>query len=135
MSASGRRAATSRSSGRSGCPAATAATLDVRDSRGPEAAPTEAVAVAPALPADEWRVYIVRCADDSLYTGVAKDLHARIARHNSGAGARYTRGRLPVELVYTERAENRSRAQCREAQIKKLTPAAKRALIAQARRR
>ena len=79
-----------------------------------------------------WHVYIVRCADDSLYTGVAKDLAARIAQHNAGGGAKYTRSRLPVELVYAENAGNRSAAQKREAQIKKLPSAGKRELIVDA---
>lgn len=73
---------------------------------------------------------MLRCVDDSLYTGVAKDLAARIAQHNAGGGAKYTRSRLPVALVYAESAENRSAAQKREAEIKKLPSAGKRALIA-----
>jgi putative endonuclease len=80
-----------------------------------------------------WHVYIVRCADASLYTGVAKDLHARISEHNGGGGAKYTRTRRPVELVYTEEASDRSTAQRREAAIKQLTAAKKRELIARAR--
>lgn len=47
----------------------------------------------------DWFVYVARCADDSLYTGVAVDVDARIDKHNGGKGARYTRGRLPVEVV------------------------------------
>src|SRR5918993_1187276 len=54
-----------------------------------------------------WHVYIVRCADRTLYTGVAKDLPARIAAHNGGRGAKYTRQRLPVKLVYAEPALDR----------------------------
>jgi putative endonuclease len=77
-----------------------------------------------------WHVYIVRCIDDSLYTGVAKDLPARIAQHNAGGGAKYTRGRLPVELVYAESAGDRGAAQKREAAIKRLPSAGKRRLIA-----
>jgi putative endonuclease len=46
-----------------------------------------------------WRVYLVRCADDSLYCGISKDLETRIAQHNAGKGAKYTRSRLPVKLV------------------------------------
>jgi putative endonuclease len=76
-----------------------------------------------------WHVYIVRCADASLYTGIAKDLHARISEHNAGGGAKYTRTRLPVELVYIEEASGRSAAQRREAAIKKLSANDKRALI------
>jgi predicted GIY-YIG superfamily endonuclease len=77
-----------------------------------------------------WHVYIVRCADDTLYTGVARDLTARVATHNSGRGAKYTRARLPVQLVYEETAADRSAAQRREHQIKCLSPDAKRALFA-----
>jgi predicted GIY-YIG superfamily endonuclease len=82
---------------------------------------------------DLWHVYIVRCADDSLYTGVAKNLDTRIAQHNAGGGAKYTRSRLPVELVYTESAPDRSAAQKREAQIKRLPAGGKRNLIASSR--
>ena len=46
-----------------------------------------------------WKVYLLRCADNSLYCGISKDLEARIARHNAGKGAKYTRSRLPVKLV------------------------------------
>lgn len=81
-----------------------------------------------------WHVYIVRCADASLYTGIAKNLRTRISEHNGGGGAKYTRTRLPVELVYTEQASDRSAAQRREATIKQLTAAKKRELIARAQR-
>jgi putative endonuclease len=76
-----------------------------------------------------WHVYIVRCADASLYTGIATDVAARVGEHNAGAGAKYTRSRLPVELVYTEQASDRSSALRREAAIKKLAASDKRALI------
>jgi putative endonuclease len=75
-----------------------------------------------------WYVYIVRCADRSLYTGVATDVAARIAKHNRGKGAKYTRGRRPVKLVYQEHAGSRSTALKREIAIKRLTAAAKRQL-------
>ena len=78
-----------------------------------------------------WHVYIVRCADRTLYTGVAKDLSARIAAHNDGRGAKYTRQRLPVKLVYSEAAVDRGAAQRREHEIKRLPREAKRALCAQ----
>ena len=81
-------------------------------------------------PTAAWHVYIVRCADASLYTGIAKDVVARIGEHNAGGGAKYTRSRLPVELVYAEEASDRSAAQRREAAIKKLKANHKRALIA-----
>lgn len=75
-----------------------------------------------------WYVYIVRCADRTLYTGVARDLSARIEAHNLGRGAKYTRARLPVKLIYQETVENRSAAQRREHAIKRLSRAEKRAL-------
>jgi len=70
-----------------------------------------------------WFVYIVRCADDSLYTGIAKDVERRIEEHNSGnaLAASYTRSRRPVELVYKEAVDTRSTALKREYEIKQLT--------------
>ncbi len=65
--------------------------------------------------------YIVRCADDTLYTGCAVQLEKRVEAHNRGTGAKYTRGRGPVELVYWECYETLGEAQSREAAIKKLT--------------
>ena len=67
-----------------------------------------------------WAVYLVRCADGSLYTGVATDVARRVAEHNAGTGARYTRARGPVALVHQEPARDRSAAQRREAAIKRL---------------
>lgn len=75
-------------------------------------------------------VYMVRCADGTLYTGCARDPHARVQVHNSGKGARYTRSRLPVSLVYCEPCETLSAALKRERQLKPCTRAAKEALIA-----
>ncbi len=78
-----------------------------------------------------WQVYMVRCSDDTLYTGVARDLKRRIQQHNHGNdGAKYTRARRPVTLVYNEPARDRSSAQQREYQIRKLSTARKRQLIA-----
>jgi putative endonuclease len=71
---------------------------------------------------------MVRCADRTLYTGIATDPEARLAQHNAGSGAKYTRGRRPVELVYREPTAGRSAALRREAEIKRLAPAAKRKL-------
>lgn len=68
-----------------------------------------------------WYVYILRCGDDSLYTGCTADLLRRLAAHQRGAGAKYTRSRLPVELVYWESAADRSSALRREAAIKRLS--------------
>lgn len=81
-----------------------------------------------------WQVYIVRCADSSLYTGIARDVVRRIAEHNGniGAGASYTRTRRPVTLVYCEAAKDRSAASKREYAIKQLGRPAKLALIAAA---
>lgn len=76
-----------------------------------------------------WYVYIVECLDRSLYTGVTRDVMARLAQHNSGSGAKYTRSRRPVRLVYTEQASDRSAAQQRERAIKRLSAASKRSLI------
>jgi predicted GIY-YIG superfamily endonuclease len=82
------------------------------------------------MPDTDWYVYILRCADNTLYTGVATDVSARLATHNAGKGAKYTRGRLPVALLYQERAENRSAALRREHAIKKMRASDKRQLIA-----
>lgn len=79
-----------------------------------------------------WHVYIVECADGSLYTGIALDVPARLARHNRGRGAKYTRGRRPVRLVYQEPADGRGSALRREQLIKRLPAAAKRRLVADA---
>lgn len=77
----------------------------------------------------QYGVYILRCADGSLYTGSAKDVKRRLAIHQSGKGAKYTRSRLPVELVYWEQATDHSAALRREAAIKKLSRAKKLELI------
>lgn len=82
----------------------------------------------------DWFVYIVRCADDTLYAGVATDAEARVAKHNDGSGAKYTRTRRPVELVYVEPASGRGAALAREHEIKRMSAAGKRSLIAAARR-
>jgi putative endonuclease len=80
-------------------------------------------------------VYMVRCADGTLYTGYARDPHAREKAHNSGRGARYTSGRRPVRLVYSETFESLSDALKREYQLKRLTRVGKEALIAARTRR
>ena len=79
-----------------------------------------------------WFVYVVRCHDGSLYTGVARDVHARVAKHNQGQGARYTRGRRPVAIVHVERKGSQSSALRREAAIKALPRKAKLALAREA---
>ena len=75
-------------------------------------------------------VYIVRCADGTLYTGYARDPAAREAAHNSGRGAKYTAGRRPVQLVYREAFRSLGKALSREHALKQLTRAQKEALIA-----
>jgi putative endonuclease len=67
-----------------------------------------------------WSVYIIRCTDDSLYTGITNDVHRRFHEHTSGLGAKYFRGRQPKELVYVETGHDRSSASKREFAIKKL---------------
>ena len=79
-----------------------------------------------------YSVYILRCADGTYYTGIALCPVARLAAHNSGRGARYTRGRLPAALVYTEKALTKGAALRREMAIKKLSRAQKLALIREA---
>lgn len=75
-----------------------------------------------------WYVYILRCGDGTLYTGITDDVSARLEAHRSGKGAKYTRGRGPLELVFREKAESHSDAAKREWQIKQLTRAQKLAL-------
>ena len=76
-----------------------------------------------------WYIYMARCADGSFYTGVARNVSNRMAQHNSGKGAKYTRGRLPAELVYVEKSVDRSSALRREYQIKRMDSTEKRRLI------
>ncbi len=80
---------------------------------------------------NSWFIYIVRCADDSLYTGITKNIIRRIDEHNNDnrTAAAYTRGRRPVELVYQECYQTRSQASKREYQIKRLRRKEKLALI------
>ena len=75
--------------------------------------------------------YLLRCADGTLYGGYTTDLQKRLAAHNSGKGAKYTRSRRPVKLVYTEELPTKEDALSREAAIKKLTPVKKRQLISE----
>ncbi len=77
-----------------------------------------------------YAVYMLLCADGSLYTGIARDVAKRLQEHNeSEKGAKYTKGRRPVSLVYQEPAADRSEAQKREHALRQLTPAQKRSLI------
>jgi predicted GIY-YIG superfamily endonuclease len=72
-------------------------------------------------PSDRWFVYLLRCADGTLYTGIAKDVTRRCQQHNAGTASRYTRGRLPVKMVYLEDHASRSSALRCEAAIKALS--------------
>lgn len=80
-----------------------------------------------------WVLYILECSDKSLYTGITNDLPRRLAAHADGTGAKYLRGRSPFTLVYTEDHPDRAAASRREAAVKRLKAAEKRALITPAR--
>jgi putative endonuclease len=73
----------------------------------------------------DWFCYLLRCADDTLYCGITNDLEKRLVAHNAGEGAKYTRGRAPVILLYHEKCEGKSAALKREIQIKRLPRAQK----------
>lgn len=77
----------------------------------------------------QWFVYMLRCGDGSLYTGIAVDVEHRLEMHRKGMGAKYTRGRQPLELVYREPCENHSQALRREYAIKLLSKAKKEQLV------
>ena len=79
-----------------------------------------------------WELYILRCGDGSLYTGIARDAEKRLAAHRSGKGAKYTRGRGPLTLVYRELCADHSGALRREYAIKRLTRTEKEQLILKA---
>ena len=66
----------------------------------------------------KWYLYILRCGDGTLYTGITTDVQARFAQHQAGRGAKYTRGRGPLEVVYTEECEDHSAALKRELAVK-----------------
>jgi len=83
-------------------------------------------------PETAWSVYILRCADGSLYTGVTTDLERRLRQHNTGQGARYTRGRGPVQLVFAESQPGQGAALQREHAIKQLSREEKESLIGRA---
>ena len=76
-----------------------------------------------------WYLYILRCGDGTLYTGITNDLPKRFAAHCAGKGAKYTRGRGPLEMVYRECCADHSEALKREAEVKKLTRQQKLELI------
>lgn len=77
-----------------------------------------------------WQLYILRCGDGTLYTGIAVDAQKRLAMHQSGTGAKYTRGRGPLTMVYCENCGSHSEALKREYAVKRLTHAEKERLIA-----
>lgn len=77
----------------------------------------------------EWYLYILRCKDNTLYTGITTDVEKRMEAHRSGKGAKYTRGRTPLELVYREHCGSHSEALKRELEIKGLTRGEKEKLI------
>jgi len=81
-----------------------------------------------------WHIYIIKCKDGLLYTGITNNLEQRIKAHNSGNGCKFTRCRIPVKLVYSEKSLNRSSASKREAEIKSLTREKKVELIKGARK-
>jgi putative endonuclease len=74
-------------------------------------------------------VYVLSCGDDSYYTGYTTDVERRLAEHRAGEGAKYTRGRGPLELVHVERYDDRSTAMRREHEVKSLTRAGKERLV------
>jgi putative endonuclease len=74
-------------------------------------------------------VYVLECDDGTLYTGYTTDVERRVAEHNAGDGAKYTRGRTPVEVVYTEAFDTKSAAMSREYAIKQLSRAGKERLV------
>jgi putative endonuclease len=76
-----------------------------------------------------WYVYILECADNTLYTGITTDCERRLKQHNTGKGAKYTRARTPVKLRYSEPSEDRSSATKREIAIKALSKTQKLSLI------
>jgi putative endonuclease len=77
----------------------------------------------------EWKVYLLRCRDGSLYCGITKDVEKRIEKHRSGNGSKYVRSRLPVKVVYTEDGHTRSTALKREHEIKSYSKQKKERLV------
>ena len=80
----------------------------------------EKLSTKPPVGDSDWSVYLLRCVDGTLYTGITNNVDARLLKHNAGRGAAYTRTRRPVELLYREDSMTRSQALVREAQIKRL---------------
>jgi len=82
-----------------------------------------------------WQIYIILCSDNSLYTGITTDVERRLRQHATGRGAKYLRGRQPLELVYLENGHTRSSAGRREAEIKRMKRDEKHLLISMAGKR
>ena len=81
------------------------------------------------LTEQKWVIYILLCNDDTLYTGITNDIENRLTQHETGAGAKYTKGRGPFRIVYQEGAPDRSTASKREYEIKKMTKSQKLKMI------
>lgn len=79
---------------------------------------------------EKWYLYILRCGDGTLYTGITTDVEKRLAAHRAGKGAKYTRGRTPLELAYQETCDSHSHALKRELEVKRLNRQKKEQLIA-----
>ena len=77
----------------------------------------------------KWTVYMVKCKDNSIYTGISNDLKKRLYTHSKGEGSKYIRARLPFKLIYIEECQNRSKALKREIEIKKLSKQNKELLV------
>jgi len=77
----------------------------------------------------QWHCYLLECADGTLYTGITNDLEKRLAAHNNGTASKYTRSRLPVQLVFSELQPDRSAASRREMEIKRLPRTTKLAMV------
>ncbi len=81
----------------------------------------------------KWIVYMLRCSDQSLYTGITTDLDARLEKHNAGKASKCTRARLPVKMVWSEKVGSESEAKKREAEIKKMTKKEKEQIVKKAK--
>ncbi len=79
--------------------------------------------------AERWTVYILRCKDGTLYTGITKDIERRVKQHNDGKGSKYTQSRRPVKVVYNEKKMGRANALVREAEIKQYSKEKKEELV------
>lgn len=88
----------------------------------------------PEVSPETWYLYILQCGDGSFYTGITKDIERRLSEHSSGKGARYTRSRIPLTLVYQETCPNRSAALIRECSVKALPRKEKERLVKDLRR-